>query len=70
MPKITGFDVLKSMQINSQNIPVIILTGSFGRNETLDTLKEIGHKPEDVCDKPIDLFVLLDLIRQKLKKTA
>ncbi|MBO8131753.1 MAG: response regulator [Candidatus Marinimicrobia bacterium] len=52
MPKISGFDVLRYLQENRFDIPVIVLTGVRDEKALIST-RELGAK--DYITKPIDL---------------
>ncbi len=66
MPYIKGTDVLREMKKINKEIPVIILTGSIEIKKYLDGLKELGYNENDICYKPIDLYVLLSMAKKKL----
>jgi CheY-like chemotaxis protein len=67
MPKITGVDVIKEMGKINRKIPLIILTGSIDAEKYLVDLKGLGYTGTGVIYKPVDLFVLLDLVKKKLQ---
>jgi CheY-like chemotaxis protein len=66
MPKVTGLDVLKEKNNLNNLVPVIILTGSIDAKKYIPVLKELGLEPDDFVVKPVDLFLLLDVIKKKL----
>ena len=69
MPNMSGISVLKEIKAMNKNIPAIILSGCpdvEGRDS--EDLKTIGHNADEVLCKPMDLFVLLDIINKKLAK--
>jgi len=66
MPKVTGIDVLGELKALNKNIKAIVLSGSIGQPENLDILRDLGYNTDDIVYKPIDLFVLLDVIKKKL----
>ena len=68
MPKVKGIDVLKELRRAGRQNPVIILTGSIDAQKHRGQLSELGYNPDDICYKPIDLYVLLDMIKKKLPK--
>ncbi len=69
MPKITGIEVLKEMKTMNKDIPVIILSGDpVVEGSDYDDLKNIGYNVDEILGKPMDLFVLLDIINKKLSK--
>lgn len=67
MPGSDGFYVLKEMRSMDIKIPVIILTGILDAEKYKDALKQVGFAPEDIVNKPVDLFMLLKAVVQKLK---
>jgi len=66
MPKVNGVDVLKEMKRINKNIPVIILTGSIDASKHENDLKALGYSQDDIVSKPIDLFLLLAMVKKKL----
>jgi DNA-binding NtrC family response regulator len=66
MPKLTGLDVLKEMKRINKKIPTVILTGSIDAGKYLVDLKKLGYTPGDINYKPVDLFVLLDIVKKRL----
>jgi DNA-binding NtrC family response regulator len=69
MPKVSGADVLQEMKNLNKMISVILLTGSIDAEKYFTSLKELDFKEENICYKPLDLFVLLDLVKKKLDIT-
>jgi DNA-binding NtrC family response regulator len=69
MPKLTGMDVLKEMEGIKRKIPTIILTGSVDAEKYLIDLAKFGYTEKDILYKPVDLFLLLDMVKKKLKIT-
>jgi DNA-binding NtrC family response regulator len=70
MPKVAGSDVLKEMKKINKKIPVIILTGSIDAEKYLTDLAKLGYTQEDILYKPVDLFALLDMVKNKLHKQS
>ena len=66
MPKVTGADVLREKSRLGKSFPAILLTGSVDAEKYLMGLKEVGLTEEDICYKPVDLFVLLEMIKKRL----
>lgn len=66
MPKVGGFDVLKQMKKINRKHPVIILTGSLDEKEYIDNVETLGYSAQDILSKPVDLFLLLGIIKNKL----
>ena len=64
MPKLTGIGILEKMRELKRDIPVLILTGSLDARLYKEDLARLGFSLEDVCYKPIDLFLILDKIRK------
>lgn len=65
MPGVSGIDVIRKRDELGRAIPALILSGS------LDAMKHFDHNgttvcPEDILNKPIDLFMLLDRIQKKI----
>ena len=69
MPKVTGTDVIKEMERIKRKIPTIILTGSVDAEKYLIDLIKFGYTEKDILYKPVDLFLLLDMVKKKLKIT-
>lgn len=69
MPKITGMDVLREMERIKRKIPTIILTGSVDAEKYLIDFIKFGYTEKDILYKPLDLFLLLDIVKKKLKIT-
>ena len=69
MPDFSGINVLKEIKTMNKNIPAIILSGcpDVETNDCED-LKTMGFNAEEVLCKPMDLFVLLDIINKMLAK--
>lgn len=69
MPGKSGMDVLEEVsQLDlDKKIPVIILTGSIDAEKYSSRLKKIGYSSADIAVKPIDLNLILDKIKNKLK---
>ena len=67
MPKVGGLEVLKEKQNLNDVRPVIILTGFIDEEKhCTSVLKELGLTPGDIIEKPVDLSLLLDIIKKKL----
>ena len=69
MPKVTGMDVIKEAERIKRKIPTIILTGSVDAEKYLIDLAKFGYTEKDILYKPVDLFLLLDMVKKKLKVT-
>ncbi|MFC1592585.1 response regulator [Candidatus Omnitrophota bacterium] len=66
MPRITGIGILERMKKMNRNIPILILTGSLDGQIYNSDLVNLGYSLEDICYKPVDLFLVLGLIKKKL----
>lgn len=62
----TGIDVLKEKAAMSNDIPVLILSGSLGVQENVDELNKLGYDENYILYKPVDLNELLTRIKQEL----
>ncbi|MFQ5952405.1 MAG: response regulator [Candidatus Omnitrophota bacterium] len=62
MPGMTGGDVLNELQKMNYNVPVILLTGSVGKES-----KKLEEKVDALFVKPSKLDDLLDKINELLK---
>ena len=69
MSKVTGMDVIMEMEGIKRKIPIIILTGSVDAEKYLIDLTKSGHTEKDILYKPLDLFLLLDMVKKKLNIT-
>lgn len=69
MPKVTGTDVIMEMERIKRKIPTIILTGSVDAEKYLIDLIKFEYTEKDILYKPVDLFLLLDMVKKKLKIT-
>lgn len=66
MPKVDGITVLKKLKESGRDIPVILMTGSVGFEHHAEEMEKLGYVREDILIKPVDLYVLLNLIEKKL----
>ncbi|MBU1997957.1 MAG: response regulator [Candidatus Omnitrophota bacterium] len=69
MPKIRGTDILKKMREFDMGVPVLILTGSIDKYKHEEEFKQFGLNLDDVWQKPVDLYLLLEKIKSKLMKS-
>lgn len=67
MPDMTGFDCLKEIRKIRPGIPALFLTGSIDKSSHIKDLKALDCELEDVLQKPIDLYELIDRIKRKLE---
>ncbi len=70
MPGVSGPDVLKHMKKINCAIPALVLTGSIDAEKYLQDLKELNFYSENIVYKPVDLFMLLEMVKKKLKITS
>jgi len=70
MPKLTGIDVLQELKKTGIKLPIIILSGSLELHKYIDEIKSLGFSEESLMYKPVDLFALLDKIKNALAQTA
>ena len=70
MPRAGGVDVLQEIKNLGKKFPIIFLTGTINSEKCFTSLRDLGFKEEDICYKPIDLFVLLDLVKKKLAQAV
>jgi len=66
MPKVNGHQVISEIKKRDQNTPVLVLSGSIGLGGDVKEIMKSGIQESDILCKPVDLFVLLDKIKQKL----
>jgi DNA-binding response OmpR family regulator len=68
MPGISGTEVLRELKKHDINIPFLMLTGSIDFNKHISALENIGYNNIEAVIKPVDLNILLDKIKNKVKK--
>lgn len=66
MPAVNGMDVLQELRRLNKQIPVVILSGSLDLQNFIDDLKKINYNEKNILYKPLDLFVLLKIIKNYL----
>jgi two-component system nitrogen regulation response regulator NtrX len=66
MPKVNGLDVMQKKAELGKKFPVLLLTGSIDAEKYIEVLKDKGFSSEDILYKPIDLYSLLEKVKQKL----
>jgi len=67
MSGVSGVDILKSISVMNKKIPAVILSGCPQVDEKdLEELRKLGFSETDVYCKPMDLFVLLEVVNNKL----
>ncbi|MFA5255259.1 MAG: response regulator [Candidatus Omnitrophota bacterium] len=62
----SGLDVMYEMRRMGITPPAILLTGTIDAGKYADMLGKLGLSEENIYYKPIDLFVLLDLVKKRL----
>ncbi len=68
MPIMQGTEFLRQMKLLGKKPQVIILTGSIADEEQEREIMELGYNKEDILTKPIDLRILLEMIKNKLAR--
>lgn len=66
MPQTSGIDVLKAMKKAGIDTPVVILSGSIDLQKDVEELNKLGYNTDSILYKPVDLFELLEKVKQKL----
>ena len=66
MPAVNGMDVLQELRRLNKQIPVVILSGSLDLQNFIDDLKKLNYNEKNILYKPLDLFVLLKIIKNYL----
>lgn len=66
MPKVSGFDVCKSLRKDNNNVPIILLTA---KGEEMDRVLGLEFGADDYIAKPFSLRELLARIKAVLRRT-
>ena len=67
MPIVKGIDIIRELKRIKSEIPVIIVSGSIGiQPKYIKELEGLNYSMDDCLRKPVDLFVLLDKLKEKL----
>lgn len=66
MPKVSGIEVLSEMRSKNMDHPVIVLTGSIDQDKYIRDIKNMGYPSMKIISKPVDLFELVVIIKNKL----
>lgn len=66
MPKVSGIEVLFEMRNKNLNHPVIILTGLINEDKYVRDIMNMGYPSVKIISKPVDLFELVVIIKNKL----
>lgn len=67
MPKMTGFEVCKTLRDSGSNVPVIILTA---REEEEDKILGLEIGADDYITKPFSMRELLARVKANIRRTA
>ncbi|MBD3379159.1 MAG: response regulator [Candidatus Omnitrophica bacterium] len=67
MPGMSGFDCLKEIRKNIPGLPALFLTGSIDIKKHKKVLGELGIGMDDVLQKPVDLYLLLEKIKSRIE---
>ncbi len=67
MPKLSGFEVLRELRENSQNVPVIMLTA---RSEEYDQISGLDCGADDYIPKPVSPSLLLARVQAVLRRSG
>lgn len=66
MPSGSGLDVLHEIHRMGIVLPVILLTGTIDAEKYSDTFKKLKFPKENICYKPIELSILLNMVKKRL----
>lgn len=66
MPKVNGIEVLSEMRNKNLTHPFIILTGLIDQDKYIRDIKNMGYPSAEIISKPVDLFELVVIIKNKL----
>ncbi len=66
MPGMNGLDCMKAIRKIKPSLPAFFLTGSIDRAKYMEDLETLGVDPEDVFQKPVDLYELVGRIKERL----
>lgn len=67
LPKMEGFDVLKSVREKKQNVPILMLTA---REEEVDKILGLEWGADDYITKPFSMRELLARVKANLRRTV
>ncbi|MCG2726116.1 MAG: response regulator [Elusimicrobia bacterium] len=65
LPKLGGFEILRELQADAEDLPIIIMTGRYTDRSTSDMIK-LEPNVKDFIEKPIKPPVLTALLHQLL----
>ncbi len=65
LPKFGGFEIVRELQIDASDIPIIIITGRYTDRSTSDMIK-LESNVKDFIEKPVKPPVLTALIHKIL----
>jgi DNA-binding NtrC family response regulator len=69
MPSGTGLDVLHEIHRIGAAVPVIMLTGTIDAEKYSDIFERLKFPKENICYKPIELSILLDMVKKRLSSS-
>ncbi len=67
MPGKDGLSVLEHITSVGKIMPAIVMSGSFNAEKTRAVLTKMEFEDFDILIKPVDLFVLLEIVKKMLK---
>ena len=70
MPIIDGLVFVRTIQESGRILPVILMTGSITKETFFEEVKDFGIEKDAIFTKPLDLYILLDKINEKLSKNT
>ena len=66
LPKFGGFEIVRELQVDEGDIPIVIITGRYTDRSTSDMIK-LESNVKDFIEKPVKPPVLIALIQQILQ---
>ena len=66
LPKFGGFEIVRELQVDEGDIPIVIITGRYTDRSTSDMIK-LESNVKDFIEKPVKPPVLMALIHQILQ---
>jgi CheY-like chemotaxis protein len=66
LPKFGGFEIVRELQVDEGDIPIVIITGRYTDRSTSDMIK-LESNVKDFIEKPVKPPVLTALIHQILQ---
>ncbi|MEA3307671.1 MAG: response regulator, partial [Elusimicrobiota bacterium] len=65
LPKYGGFEIVRELQVDAGDVPIVIITGRYTDRSTSDMIK-LESNVKDFIEKPVKPPVLTALIHQIL----